>query len=561
MGRFGWRSWWLPVAVGLALWACGSDDENGGGGGGGTSHAAGAGGSGAAGTGGAAGEGGTPAPAPAVYVVADLDDDDSNGQADWLDPFFDADDDIASFVLPAELLAEVSADHSVELSLAGNAALVRVWVAGAVVLGNGAPGATYTLAGADAGHELRIAVGDFRATATLLARHLAADQTEIATLPVPIMGAPLITGHHLLAAERVWAVQASKNGQMLDTLQATLGARFTVVNNPDVWIQDELEWATATAPAMRLDIAMDSIRDRELDAWVKAQKAPDVQPMTWGVHGTATTEDKFGNLEATPPHTSKGVSYPFGRIYYGANSVIGPNEILTTFLAAQAIQAPIEIDTGWLCIGHVDELMTFIPDPSSSKGFKLLLADVDAAYAVLASMSASTSLPLYASAHGYATVGAILADGALKALNEDVQQDYLDPIRAQLAAELELEDGDIVAIPSLWERIPGCPYSSDYLEVAALIPGLLNLTVVNVAAEPLRVYVADPFLRSDLGDQAVDPMIAAFRAAVPSDYELYFVDDWYTYHVNLGEVHCGTNVMRTPGPEWWTKGLHLLGGG
>jgi Protein-arginine deiminase (PAD) len=40
---------------------------------------------------------------------------------------------------------------------------------------------------------------------------------------------------------------------------------------------------------------------------------------------------------------------------------------------------------------------------------------------------------------------------------------------------------------------------------------------------------------------------------------IHWIDDWDVYHVNHGEVHCGTNVVRTPpeavtgfsGPNWW----------
>ena len=36
-------------------------------------------------------------------------------------------------------------------------------------------------------------------------------------------------------------------------------------------------------------------------------------------------------------------------------------------------------------------------------------------------------------------------------------------------------------------------------------------------------------------------------------------DDWYVYHMGLGEVHCGSNVVRPPAqPEWWVAGTHLL---
>jgi hypothetical protein len=40
---------------------------------------------------------------------------------------------------------------------------------------------------------------------------------------------------------------------------------------------------------------------------------------------------------------------------------------------------------------------------------------------------------------------------------------------------------------------------------------------------------------------------------------VHWIDDWDTYHRQAGEIHCGTNVVRTPaeaapsysGPQWW----------
>ena len=50
-----------------------------------------------------------------------------------------------------------------------------------------------------------------------------------------------------------------------------------------------------------------------------------------------------------------------------------------------------------------------------------------------------------------------------------------------------------------------------------------------------------------------------FDSAMPAGYTVTHVDDWYTYHVNIGEVHCGTNNTRTPTANWWEVGLGLLG--
>ncbi len=561
MGRSFGGQWCLVLVLGVALTGCGSDEETRPGGGG-SAAAGGAGTGGSAGGSGGTGGGVAGADPLGVYGVGNLDDDDQNGQADWADALFDGDNDIASFTLPADLVAQVQPGDSVELSLSGDVDQIRIWQGTEVVLGaqdNGPALTLHMLSGADAGVELRAEFADFLRVGTLTLRHLAGGDTELSVLELPVMSAPLAMNHHMQPAEHVWAVQTSGNGDMLQAFQDVLGSRFTVIQSSDRWIQDELEWATATAPGMRLDIAIDSIRDRALDAWVKALKAPDIQPITWGIAGTDTTEDKFGNLEAAPTHTAGGTTYTHGRIYYGATDNVGPNDILTTFLDDQRLQAPLQLDVEWLCVGHVDEFLAFIPDSSAAKGFKLLYADVDAAYAVLQGMNPSTSIPHYGSSHGYSTVGALLGDNQLHALNTDIQSDYLDPILDQLKAALDLDESDVVRVPSLFERV-NCAYSNDFMETAALIPGMVNLTVVNVEGEGVHLFIPDPFMRGTGDPQSADPVIAALTAALPSGYELHFVDDWYSYHTAMGEVHCGTNVTRTPTADWWAESMHVLGG-
>ena len=122
----------------------------------------------------------------------------------------------------------------------------------------------------------------------------------------------------------------------------------------------------------------------------------------------ANSQDSFGNLEVAPPVDG----YPYGRIYYGDWYYGSTPDTITSDLTsefdAQAVQAPFTLDVTFLCVGHVDEYMTFVPDASSPKGFKYLLADVNAGYAFLETLSPSMSLPKYANDHGFSTVGSIL---------------------------------------------------------------------------------------------------------------------------------------------------------
>ena len=38
---------------------------------------------------------------------------------------------------------------------------------------------------------------------------------------------------------------------------------------------------------------------------------------------------------------------------------------LQDFLQAQQVQAPVELYSDWLTVGHVDEFMTFVPIPGT----------------------------------------------------------------------------------------------------------------------------------------------------------------------------------------------------
>src|SRR5690606_5947232 len=148
------------------------------------------------------------------------------------------------------------------------------------------------------------------------------------------------------------------------------------------------------------------------------------------------------------------------------------------------------------------------------------------------SLDPNMQLPRYAADHPpFGTVGAILDSSSLRTYNEDIQSLRLDPIRDVFKTELGLDDGDIIEVPSLFEPIQGY--------AVALIPGAANLLVTNPEGGSVKLFIADPFFRSNLGDQSSDPVISDLAARLPDDIELHFVDNWDVYHMGLGEVHCG----------------------
>ncbi len=101
-------------------------------------------------------------------------------------------------------------------------------------------------------------------------------------------------------------------------------------------------------------------------------------------------------------------------------------------------------------------------------------------------------------------------------------------------------------MPGLFETASGCGGTT-----AALIPGMANLVVANFEGEAVELFMADPFLREDIGDQGADGMTPAARGVFPDDMNVNVIDDFWVYHFGLGEVHCGSNVVRTPVTDWW----------
>ena len=485
-----------------------------------------------------------------VWGVPNLDDDDGV-HTDWQQYVFAGDDDVAVIEL-GDALSTMQAGERVQLVLSGDTDQIRVWHDGEPAVGAAAASNTYTF-DPQAGDVLQVEFGYYRAEGTLSIRRVSGS-TVVAQDQVALRAAPLVINHHLQPSEHVWAVEVDSpgydNDALIETYEAVLGSAFTAVHGPsygnDVWMQDEFEFGTLLGgQGERLDVVIDSIRDRGLDRYAEdALVGPGFIAGTWGQAFMRSTFDSFGNLEATPPVSVGGVDYPLGRIYYGRTGSEGPVLGLRNFLADQSVQAPFEIPTSWLCVGHVDEVSSFIPDPSAPRGFRLLLADADAGYDLVDSLPSSRTLGRYGADHGYATVGAIKNDAALRALNADIQDDYLDPIRAIFTQQLGLSASEIIEVPSVFEHLGGCG-------AAALVPGMVNLIVADGQDGDTHLFVPDPFFRSAGAGQHTDAFIDAFADRMPSSLRLHFVDNWDVYHLGIGEVHCGTNVTRTPTDAWW----------
>ena len=93
--------------------------------------------------------------------------------------------------------------------------------------------------------------------------------------------------------------------------------------------------------------------------------------------------DAFGNVQIIPPMEP---NYPLGRIIYGISDDNVQSNIsynLMAFLENQQVQKPIRVNTGWLSVGHVDEILSYIPDVNHRLGFRILIASPNKFYQII----------------------------------------------------------------------------------------------------------------------------------------------------------------------------------
>jgi len=289
--------------------------------------------------------------------------------------------------------------------------------------------------------------------------------------------------------------------------------------------------------------------------------------------GDAFSQNQFisfnstGNLEVTPPVRSQaGKEYPFGRIYYCRGLPFEPfDSEIRNFLLSQAVQAPFEVDTSWLTVGHVDEAISFVAAPDR-KRFRMLMPSPRRAYQILDALKASHGadkiltgrtmdganlertitnfLALHEDFHP--TMQALITSGqiaytsrSLRQYNTDVQA-FLDRIRSLMIIELGLEPDDIIELPVIYLPNSATPPFAD-----ALTANMVNMLVINkhcIIPKPFGPVVGGV----DQFEKEVTDKLG------PLGLQIHFLDDWDEYHVALGEIHCGTNTLRKPTQvKWW----------
>lgn len=377
----------------------------------------------------------------------------------------------------------------------------------------------------------------------------------------------------------------------------------------DRWSQDFIEPGYVSMPGpnglVYLHVIIRSFQDYRVAGRqaFTALRSANTGAVQWLVPGYS--QDSGGNIETIPPYSYNGKHYPAGRVISGRQETALPNAF--AFFKAQETQEALELDTSWLLVGHVDEFIQFLPT-TTSRGWAIMVDDPKAGLEFFKNLKQqghgnlnwlsrkfNTAYP-----KGYPkTINDLLALPQL----EDYTKLASDKIEANLnilKKETGITDAEIYRLPGIYYLGLEDTSPSDNAFAKAQASdasdggGDVEVEDWQQSAEPVSRVPALSALQAG-GGRAVDSLHnraeqvslisigpAVINGIVLSDkhyaspnpfgpvvngvdllqknaidtykklnYDVRFVDDWNTLHILDGEIHCGSNTVRTPKGSWW----------
>lgn len=368
--------------------------------------------------------------------------------------------------------------------------------------------------------------------------------------------APWIMIHHLQPAEEVFVGEPTGSKAMVDRLEQILTTKGLATPRTAgnlQFPQDLQQMGYSLAPARQggscaspEPVLMRAALQHYYRDFPKLVELGPDQALLQGIGGGDGDRSlhSFGNLEVTPPLEG----WPLGRIYFGGSGSFGSegeiedeerriSTVLMNFLAAQKVQTPLELDSAWLYVGHVDEFLSFIPYPAAQAGerpFKVLIASPrDAMGALVFGYMLGKRIPSDCSTQTVEKLVSHFEDNL-------IWQARIDAVREKMKVEFALDESDFVDIPVIYEP------SGTHSRAQAALPNMVNLLVADrhliiphPCAESLRSVIQTRLHQIGYrADRAIDG---------------YSFIDTAHLHKNAGEIHCGTNTIREiPDSPWWS---------
>ncbi|RSL55490.1 hypothetical protein CEP54_009381 [Fusarium duplospermum] len=404
--------------------------------------------------------------------------------------------------------------------------------------------------------------------------------------------APVLIHHHLQAPEVVLSTDGTVTTStwqtgFIDSMQNTLDSLdqdlpfFLFNETDDIWAQDFLEPGYTSMPGpngpISIRVLLRSAQSgrtagRQVFSRLRGPGVGGFQPGLGSGFGHEEI-NSGGNFETIPPYTSRaGVEYKSGRVITGKHFENYPAESMIKFLEAQGVQKPLVLEAGWLAVGHVDEVVQFVPY-NNELGFTIAIVDTISAFSLLENVKKD----------GHGDTKVISYDGEMTPDNETI---FIDPDVLNLTIKDLLNDKDFIAINSyaqsfindtldiLLEEVPLS--ESDILRVPTLWKDVTYPWPITPDGHPLRLNRAPPGERQvkSFFPQSINGLVLGRDYLTPKPWgpvidgrdileeavkdvyaranmTVWLIDDYMSHHVRGGEVHCGTNTLREKDVAWW----------
>ncbi len=227
------------------------------------------------------------------------------------------------------------------------------------------------------------ALADIKVTLSVGAVQFASDMVEVKVSPFILSDntqdvATGTAGHPtVFVSGPITGTDGNTNQLLIDKLKTLFPGQVDSGQSNDVWLQDGVEIGYTQAPYGQLPIVLETPRAQALynrttiQAYVETTMAQtNVGIYTGLLTGTFTeNQDDGGNIEALPNPTG-GPDF----LFYG--NQMSPNEV--NFFVAQGANPLLGVNTDWLSVGHVDEVVSLASD-----GQHIDVADPELAYGLL----------------------------------------------------------------------------------------------------------------------------------------------------------------------------------
>lgn len=381
-----------------------------------------------------------------------------------------------------------------------------------------------------------------RATITAVGRDAAGNERARAALPVEV--APVVLVPETMPVREVYVARGRyDNEAFVARLRALLDGLSVPLRVHDagawqeMWMQDTMEVGASLLPGddgRSMTVVLAGLRG--VDPFPDSLLGPDVAVATVAeprpLAGGDAWADWYGNLMVSPATEA----WPQGRVIYGRNVATAAefHPDVIGFLAAQQVQSPVWIDTSWLLIKHVDEIVAFLPGPDG-RGCLLV---VDPLAGLEQAQTAGLAAAVGPRAEAFTETNRRVAtaiEEMLTGVGKVPRAGSADgqPAERGLLGLLGWEPSRVVRLPVAFE-VPGELPEQGLTDATPLWSNPVNMLFVNGT-----VFCGEAGMPAAVRTACREAFLAAGAEQVE------WLDD-ACYQRMKGNVHCATNSRREP---------------